>query len=70
MKTKSIPISSKEPIGKVAGAAIAGAAVVVLAYIIKLIFGVELPAEVTGSLTVLFSFLAGYFIPLKLDEIS
>jgi hypothetical protein len=53
---------SLKPQRKVAVGAASGAAVTVLAWGVGLA-GVEVPVEVAGSLIVLVSFIASYFIP-------
>ncbi|WP_144630293.1 hypothetical protein [Arthrobacter woluwensis] len=41
------------------------AVVVVLAYMLRAIWGIELPEEVTGAAAVLVSLIAGYLVPPK-----
>lgn len=54
------PTSS--PTQKVAAAGIGGAITILVVYLVKLFFNVDVPAEVASAFTAIVSFLSGYFV--------
>ena len=54
-----------EPTPKMTAVGIAGSVTVILLYLVKVIFNVDMPAEVASAITAVISFGAGY---LKRDE--
>lgn len=53
------------PTPKMTAVGIAGSLTVIVLYVIKATFGIDVPGEVASALTIVISFLAGYF---KHDE--
>lgn len=56
---------SSAPTNKVSAAGIGGSISVVLIYLVKTIFDVEIPSEVAASIATVISFLSGYFVREK-----
>lgn len=50
------------PTQKVAAAGIGGAITIVLVWLTKQIFNIDIPAEVASAVTAIVSFLSGYFV--------
>jgi hypothetical protein len=65
----SVPAASAAPIAKVVNGGIAGAVVCVGVYLVKLFWKVEIPSEVSDSLTLLASFSASYLTPIARREL-
>jgi putative flippase GtrA len=61
--TNGTPINqpTATPTTKVAAGASWGVITILVAYLLKVAWGVELPAEVSSALTVVISFIAAYF---------
>jgi|GEM_PF-5269801 len=59
-----MPDAPKRTIGPVTTAASGSVAVVVVGgYILRTVWGIDLPADVTGAAAVLVSLIAGYLVP-------
>lgn len=63
-------VSSARPIAKVTAAAVAGAIVVILTWLLDAYAGVTLPDQVQSALTLLISLAAAYFTPLQPGEVE
>lgn len=61
MRLVSYNQPSSAPTPKVAAVGVAGAGTVLLVYIVKTVFNLDIPAEVASAVTVLLGFGAGYF---------
>lgn len=66
-KTVSYDQPSASPSQKVAASGIAGSATIVLVYLIRTVFNVEIPAEVASAITALMAFAAGYLVKEKVS---
>jgi len=51
------------PVRKVAAGGAAGAVTIIVVWILHAAFKIDMPPEVASAITVLLSFLAGYFVP-------
>ena len=65
-----VRLASSLPIAKIQNAAIAGAIVVLLVWVLRTYAGVELPAEVQSAVTLLISLVVGYLTPIDVSEIA
>lgn len=53
---------TSKPTAKVSAAGVGGSISVVLIYMVKTVFNVEIPSEVAASIATVVSFLSGYFV--------
>lgn len=61
--------ASARPLGKITAATLAGAVTVLIAWLARVVWQVEIPAEVQAAITTLIAALAGYLTPLLPGEI-
>ncbi len=63
-------VASARPLAKISAATVAGALTIVIAWLARVVWQVEIPAEVQAAITTLIAALAGYFTPLLPGEVT
>jgi len=70
MTSRRYQAATAAPLDKVRNSALAGAAIAVVAYLLKQFAGIDLPVEVISALVVLVSFAVAYFTPIAPGEVE
>lgn len=63
-------VAGRRPIAKITSVTTAGAATIVLAWLVRQVAGIDIPAEVQAAITTLIASLAGYLTPLLPGEVE
>lgn len=62
-------VASARPLAKISAVTVAGAMTIVIAWLARTVWQIDIPAEVQAAITTLIAALAGYLTPLLPGEV-
>lgn len=68
--TRRYRVASARPLAKITAVTLAGALTVIIAWLTRVLWAVDIPAEVQAAITTLIAALAGYLTPLLPGEVT
>lgn len=68
--TRRYRVASARPLAKITAATLAGALTIIIAWVARVLWAIDIPAEVQAAITTVLAALAGYLTPLLPGEVT